>query len=135
VNVGPAIFTADSSGNGFPAANILRVRGGQLIYELVATRNASNEIVAVPIDFVQPGDQLFLVLYGTGFRKLSAPSAATVTVDGTSLPIAYIGMQPGLVGLDQANVELPRTFIGKGTVNVQLTVDGRSTRALPITFR
>jgi uncharacterized protein (TIGR03437 family) len=58
-----------------------------------------------------------------------------VTVDGASLPIAYIGMQPGLVGLDQANVELPRTFIGKGTVNVQLTVDGRSTRALPITFR
>ncbi len=135
VGVGPALFTADSSGNGFPAADLLRVRNGQLIYERVVTRDAANQLVAVPIDFMQPSDQLFLILYGTGFRKRSALSAVTGTIGGTNVPVQYAGAQGGFVGLDQVNLELPRSLIGKGTVNVQLTADGHNTKPVTITFK
>lgn len=135
VGVGPALFTADSSGNGLPAADLLRVRNGQLIYEPVATRNAANQLVAVPIDFGQPNDQLFLILYGSGFRKRTALSAVTCTIGGTNIPVPFAGAQGGLVGLDQVNLDLPRSLIGRGSVNVQLTVDGKNTKPVTITFK
>jgi uncharacterized protein (TIGR03437 family) len=135
VNVGPALFTADASGGGFPAANLVRVRNGQLLYESVATRNAQNQLVAVPIDFGEPNDVLILVLYGTGIRKRSAQSAVTCTVGGTSAPVDYADFAPGFVGLDQVNVRLPRSLAGSGDAGVQLTVDGKTSRTVMVNFK
>ena len=38
--------------------------------------------------------------------------------------VLYVGTQGGFVGLDQANLRLPRSLLGRGEVNVALSVDG-----------
>jgi len=37
-------------------------------------------------------------------------------------PVEYIGKQPTIEGLDQLNVRLPRSLIGKGDVKLSLTI-------------
>lgn len=134
VNIGPALFTANASGAGFPAANLLRVRNAVLIYEEVATRNAQNQFVAVPIDFGPAQDELFLVLYGTGIRRRSALQAVTCSIGGTAGPVLYAGAST-FVGVDQINVGLPRSLAGRGDVSVGLTVDGLATRLVTVNFK
>jgi uncharacterized protein (TIGR03437 family) len=48
----------------------------------------------------------------------------TATIGGTPVEVLFAGAQGQLVGLDQANLRLPRTLIGRGAVNVILTVNG-----------
>jgi uncharacterized protein (TIGR03437 family) len=65
---------------------------------------------------------VFLILYGTGIRN-----AAAVTATAGGVPITqgiFYGAQPQFAGLDQVNVQLPRSLIGRGVVDVSLTVDG-----------
>ncbi|MGH9839474.1 MAG: hypothetical protein ACREEM_11895 [Blastocatellia bacterium] len=45
------------------------------------------------------------------------------------------GAAPGFVGLDQANLRLPRDLRGRGVVNVDLKVDGQSANAVQINIR
>lgn len=42
---------------------------------------------------------------------------------------------PGFVGLDQCNVHLPRTLIGKGLINVTLTVDNKVSNPIQLNFK
>jgi uncharacterized protein (TIGR03437 family) len=41
----------------------------------------------------------------------------------------------GFVGLDQVNIVLPRTLIGKGLINVVLTVDGKVSNTVQISIK
>ncbi|MFN7949977.1 MAG: FG-GAP-like repeat-containing protein [Blastocatellia bacterium] len=124
----PGLFTADSSGRGFPAANVLRVKAnGQQIYESLARYDtAQSKFVAVPIDLGPDlgasSDQVFLVLYGTGIRNAGSPgnnNDVRISTD-VYLQSSYAGVAPGYVGLDQVNVKLPRTLIGRGEVDLVL---------------
>jgi uncharacterized protein (TIGR03437 family) len=40
--------------------------------------------------------------------------------------VLFAGDAPGFVGLDQANVRLSRSLIGRGEVDVVLVVDGKT---------
>ena len=89
--VAPSLFTANSDGRGLPAAVMLRVRAdGSQIYEPVARFDAAqNRFVAVPIEFGDAGDQLFLLLYGTGLRQ-SKGRTIKATVGGLTPPSSLL---------------------------------------------
>jgi uncharacterized protein (TIGR03437 family) len=44
---------------------------------------------------------------------------------GDNLPLLYAGPQGGFPGLDQVNVELPRSLAAAGPVNVQVRVESK----------
>jgi uncharacterized protein (TIGR03437 family) len=136
-SVVPGLFAANANGQGVIAAVLLRIKAdGTQSYEAVAQLNAAtNRYEAVPIDFGAATDQLFLVAYGTGFRYRSALSAVTCTVGGANAAVSYAGEQGALVGLDQLNVALPRSLAGRGSADVVLSVDGKTTNTVTVQFK
>jgi uncharacterized protein (TIGR03437 family) len=134
-SVAPAIFTANSSGSGVPAAFILRIRGGKQTTEDVSRFDTvQNKFVPIPIDLGPEGDQVFLILYGTGVRGATLASASA-KVGNHTMAVTYAGPQGSYVGQDQVNIELQRSLIGKGDVSVILTVNGRSANAVTVSFK
>ncbi len=133
VSTAAGLFSADASGQGLASAVLLRIRAsGEQVYEPVARFDQSlNRFVAVPIDFGPESDQLFLILFGTGMRFRTN---AAVTIGGTAGAVLYVGPSV-FVGLDQCNVNLPRSLAGRGEVNVAMTVDGRAVNTVRVSIR
>lgn len=133
--VAPGLFTFDASGGGLAAAILLRVKGdGSQSYEPVARFNTiTSQFEAVPIDLRVAADQVFLIAFGTGFRKPGVAVAATI--GSLEASVLYAGAQGSLVGVDQTNLRIPRTLAGIGTVNVTLLVDGKNTNTVTINFK
>ena len=46
-------------------------------------------------------------------------------IGGAEVPVLYVGPQGDYAGLDQVNVELPRSLFGKGESEIALSVEGR----------
>jgi uncharacterized protein (TIGR03437 family) len=131
------LFSASATGQGVAAATVLRVKAnGEQGFEPVARFDAGqNRFVFVPIDLGPETDQLFLVLSGTGLRFRTALAAVNCKIGGTDAEVLYAGETPGLVGLDQANVRIPRSLAGRGEVDVVLTVDGKVANAVRVNIR
>ncbi|NDD63196.1 MAG: hypothetical protein EBZ36_04335, partial [Acidobacteria bacterium] len=132
--IAPGIFTADASGSGTAAAQAYRVRSNQPpTYEpVVRVAAASGQLEPIPIDLGPEGDLVYLLLYGTGWRNRSS---VTLTIGGTAVPIGFSGAHYSLVGLDQINALIPRSLIGRGVVDVALTVDGQAANTVRIAIR
>jgi uncharacterized protein (TIGR03437 family) len=133
VSTAASLFSADASGQGLAAAVVFRIRAnGEQIFEPVARFDQGlNRFVAVPIDFGPAGDQVFLILFGTGIRyRLNA----TAGIGGAGSSVLYAG-PTGFVGLDQCNLSLSRSLAGRGEVDVALTVDGRTANTVRVSFR
>lgn len=133
--ISPAIFTADSSGSGYPAATLLRYRGSDLVgvepvfdYDPVGKR-----FIGHPIDPGPAGEAIFLVIYGTGFRNHGGLGSVGVRIGGIDAQVVYAGAQGDYVGLDQLNVRIPRELAGRGEVDLVLNVGGLS--ANPVRIR
>jgi uncharacterized protein (TIGR03437 family) len=135
--VAPGLFTANASGQGVAAGVALRVRanGTQRFEEISRFDPAQNRFVPTPIDLGPETDQVFLILYGAGFRFRSSLSASTVTIGAVNSQVLFADAAPGFVGLDQCNVRLPRSLIGRGEVDVVLTVDGKTANTVGIAVR
>lgn len=125
-NVAPSLFSANSSGTGPTAAVVFR-------------RNAAGvdtyESASGPIDLGPAGDIVLLIPFGTGLRGVTDISNARATIGGVNAPIFFIGATPGQIGLDQANILIDRSLIGKGTVDVVLTVDGKTANIVTVTIK
>lgn len=135
-SVAPGLFSASANGRGLAAAVVQRVRSGAQTTEPVARFDqTSNQLVAVPIDLGLETDEVFLVLFGSGFRFRSALGGVTATVGGTPVEVTFAGPQGTFTGLDQANLRLPRTLIGRGDVDVVLMVDGQTANTVRVTIR
>jgi len=134
--VGPALFTANSDGKGVPAALVLRVRNGTQTYEeLLQYDAASKSFVLTPIDLGPATDQVFLAAFGTGFRHRSSVSAVNATIGGVNAQVMSAGAHSFFVGLDQANILIPRSLSGRGNADVNLTVDGVAANAVTIDLK
>ena len=125
--VAPALFTMNAAS--LVAANAVLVdQDGDQTFETIYQTDQNGNVTALPIDFGSDTDTVYLVLYGTGFRNLSSLSAVTATV-GWSLnaPVTYAGPQCCYIGLDQVNLQLPRSLATAtpSTTILQLTVDGQ----------
>jgi len=132
--VAPGLFTADASGRGLASAVVFRVKAnGEQSYEPVAVfDNAQSKMVPVSIDPGPQGDQVFLLLFGTGFRNNSGMNNVTAQLGGIGAQASFAGAQGGFAGLDQANVLLPRSLAGRGEVNLVLSVDGKAANTVKL---
>jgi uncharacterized protein (TIGR03437 family) len=135
--VSPGLFTANASGQGVAAAVAFRLRAnGTQEFEPVARFDTTlNRFVPLPINLGPEGDQVFLVLYGTGFRARSSLAAVTVNLGGLGAETTFAGAVPGLVGLDQLNVRLARSLLGRGEVDIVTTVDGRAANTVRVSIQ
>ena len=133
----PGLFTANSNGQGVPAAEALRVKGdGTRTSEPVAEFDAGqNRFVARPLDLGPATDLLFLILYGTGIRYVGALSAVTASIGGVSAEVLFAGPHGLYVGLDQVNLLLPRSLAGRGEVDLALVVGGKAAKIVRINIR
>ena len=125
--IAPALFTANASGSGLVNGHLLRVNKatGQQKYETLTT--AGNILYTTTENY-------YLVLYGTGFRYRNALSDVAVKLNNVSLPILYAGLTPGVNGLDQINVELPATFLQRGTMSLTWSVENEQGNPLQVTL-
>jgi uncharacterized protein (TIGR03437 family) len=135
--VAPGVFAANANGQGVAAAVVLRVRAdGSQSFEPVARFDAAlNRFVSVPIDLGPASDQVFLILFGTGWRFRSSLTAVTTRIGDVNSEVLFAGAPGGFVGLDQLNARLSRSLAGRGEVDVVLTVDGRVANAVRINVR
>ncbi len=134
-NVSPGLFTANQNGSGAAAAVILYFRNGSPRYESNFSCDAQGQnCTARPLD-LNAGDDVFLELYGTGIRHNSSLTNVTVTVGGVVVPVLYANKQPDFVGLDQVNIQLPKSLARRGEVEVVLTVDGKAANPVKIHLR
>ncbi|MBI1760082.1 MAG: hypothetical protein HYR56_01470 [Acidobacteria bacterium] len=134
--VAPGLFTANANGQGVPAGYLVRVRGdGSQSFEAIASTGPTGQQVPLALDLGPETEQVFLVLFGTGFRKRSALSAVTATIGGANAEVGFAGAQGDLAGLDQTNLRLPRALVGRGEVEVLLRVDGKAANAVRIAIK
>ena len=124
--VSPALFTANGTPDGPPAASALRIKSdGARELEPVAKLDFYGLFYEpAPLDLGPAGDRVYLLLYGTGIARRRSLASVVVTVGGRRVPVVYAGPQDEFPGLDQVNVELPRSLIGAGEVQVVVAVDG-----------
>ena len=132
-NVALSLFTADTTGMGAPAGLLLRVRAdGQQVYESLARFDASrNRIVPAPIAR-RAGEQLFLILYGTGLGYSADTDGNSsngvaeniqAMIGGVNAQTLFAGMAPGFVGLSQLNIRIPDN--APANPNTQVVVSAR----------
>lgn len=122
--VAPGLFTANADGRGAPAALAVRVSSGgaQSVTPVFECRNGPGTCLARPLEAAKPGEQLILLLFGTGVRGRSALSAVEVHIGGAPAEVLYAGPQPEFPGLDQINVRVPPGLAGP--VELVLSADG-----------
>ncbi len=131
-SVAPGLFTANADGQGIAAATVLRAKAdGSRSYEPVSRFDPTlKKVVPVPIDLGpdsgNAGEQVFLILFGTGFRHRSSLTGVTVQVGGAPVEALYVGPQGDFAGLDQINLRLPRSLAGRGEMIINLVVDGKA---------
>jgi len=137
VPVAPGLFSANASGQGVAAAVVLRIKAdGAQIYEAGAQFDAAqNKFVSRPIDLGPETDRVFLLLFGTGIRFISSLQTATAKIGGTDAQVLFAGAQGGFVGLDQVNLTLPRSLIGRGEMDIAFTADNRTANIVRINIK
>jgi len=139
-SVAPGVFTMNANGQGVAAALALRFRNGVQTFEPVAAFDSSqNQFVPIPVDLGpnlgNATDQVFLVLFCTGVRFRSSLPAVSFNVVGVTGTPLFVGAQGGFIGLDQVNIPLSRALIGRGPVNVVLTVDGKTSNTVIVNIK
>jgi uncharacterized protein (TIGR03437 family) len=130
--VAPGIFQLNSTA--LAAANVVRVKPDQTqVFETVYQLDASNNVLARPIDVSSASDAVYLTLYATGVQKAAS---VAVSAGGQSVPVLYAGAQGFYAGLDQVNAgPLPRTLSGRGRVNIILAADGQTANPVQVVIQ
>jgi uncharacterized protein (TIGR03437 family) len=127
-SVAPGLFSANSNGQGVAAGLAIRYKpdGTQQSQPIARYDQATNRFVAEPINLGAEGDQVFLILFGTGLRFRNSLSNVTVKISGVDAQATFAGAQGDFAGLDQINMRIPRGLAGRGEVEIALTVDGQT---------
>ena len=123
----PNLFLLNAGG--LAAANVIRTHNGVNTTEQVY-QTLNGAVVAAPIAL--NGDQVYLVLYGSG---LGSATSATASVGGASATVAYSGPQGTYAGLDQYNVLIPSSLAGKGNVSIVITAAGKPSNTVNVTIQ
>jgi uncharacterized protein (TIGR03437 family) len=134
-SVAPGLFAANANGQGVAAAVVLRRRGGVDTFEPVAQLNSgTGRFEPVPINLGPETDTVVLVAFGTGFRA-AAQSSVSATIGNTASPFVATAPAPGFVGLDQANILIPRSLAGRGLVDVVFRAEDKTANTVQINIQ
>jgi uncharacterized protein (TIGR03437 family) len=125
--VAPGVFTVNAAGTGIAAASWLRIAADGKSTEGLLFDPKTLQPVAVSNDTTL--GQLYLILYGTGFRGFA--DKVTATIGGIFVPVLGASPQGQFSGLDQINIgPLPPQVAG-GEREIALIADGA--KANPVT--
>lgn len=125
----PSIFSMNSDGQGVLAANIVRVKadGSQQRESLAQLDPTTNRMIPKPIDLGPLDERVFIEIYLTGSRLENNPNdysyihrSVFVLLGGKVITPVYAGKQGFFAGIDQVNIELPRSLIGKGKIYLSI---------------
>lgn len=124
----PGIYSANQTGRGVAAATYIRItaRGARSEDYLFNPNTKADS--GVP---AAAGDQIYLILYGTGLRG----GPATATVGGVSVPVAGPVAQGQYPGLDQMNLGPLPLRIGYGQKQIIIRQGDRVANTVTVTFR
>ena len=127
----------DISSPSTPAGAIVRVRNGAQTVEPLVQKTGAGSYQQPPIDFGPEGDDLYLVLFGSGWRFRGSLDRVRVTFGPNSTPgdVTYAGAQGTFAGLDQINVRLPKSLAGGGWTFVNVWVDDETPRGFSLNFK
>jgi uncharacterized protein (TIGR03437 family) len=129
----PALFTANATGSGPAAGYYIRAKGEQQQRGEFVDCPQGKDCVPVAIQSPDPAEEVYLVLFGTGFRNV--PSVKPQVRMGDMVEEAsYFGAHRDFAGLDQINVRVPRALFGKGPQPVTITHGARKSNTVSITF-
>jgi hypothetical protein len=131
----PGIFTASMTGQGVYAGQVIFAHsdGSQTVGNPAVMNPGSTTFTPGPINLGTPGDQVYLVLYGTGIRHAGSVTAA---INGVNVPVTYFGAQGAYAGLDQMNLgPVPKSLIGAGQVNLVITADSHAANTVTLAFQ
>lgn len=129
VAVAPGLFSANATGEGVAAAAAIHIAADGAQTPVQALTGA-NPVQGLPLDLGSEGEQMVLLLFGTGFRGFT--SSVEVTIGGVAATVVGVAAQPEFVGLDQLNVIVPRELAGRGEVEVRVTIDGKLANVVTI---
>lgn len=127
----PGIYTANANGQGVAAAVVITGHSdGSQTAEMAFTCGGSpGSCVPKPISLGSNTDTVVVELFGTGFRH--TPSGVTAVINGqVTAPVQFAGAQGSFNGLDQINVQIPRSVAGSGEVSLKLTVQDTDDNAM-----
>jgi uncharacterized protein (TIGR03437 family) len=129
--ISPGVYAANARGNGVAAAFSLKVSAaGEQSQAYIYN---PNTLVPTPVDW-SPGEQLYLLLFGTGIRGFT--QQVTATVAGETVPVLGAVPQGQYPGLDQINIgPLPDSLRGRGESPIVLRVDGQATNPVTVLLR
>ncbi len=135
-NVAPTLFSMSGDGSGVAAATAVEVptANPQQQTPVPVFECSASGCTATPINVGVSGT-VYLTLYGTGIRNVSALANVQVSINGVNVPVQFAGAQPSFPGLDQVNVSLPATLSGSGNANVVLTVSGQVSNTVVVNIQ
>jgi uncharacterized protein (TIGR03437 family) len=135
--VAPGLFTMNANGQGVPAALAIFAKGdGSETRQYVFNTGCQvGSCQPAPLDLGAVTDQVWLWLYGTGIRGRSALGGVSATIGGVNAPVADAGAVAGTSGLDRVNLRVPRSLIGRGELDVVLTVDGKTANTVRVNIK
>jgi uncharacterized protein (TIGR03437 family) len=123
--VAPALFTASADGRGTPA--------GFSTFDGVNLRLLANpDGTPRPLSPGTEASPKYLELYGTGLRGRTGLGGVQVMVGGVPAQVLHADKHLIFAGLDQLNIKLPPSLVGRGDVEVVVTVDGREANRVTI---
>lgn len=131
--VAPSLFSANSNGEGAPAGYATAVaEDGTQTHGNLFTCPEGSPCEPAEVDYGEPGTEVFLVLFGTGFRGLA--DLPEVRLGGVSAEVIYAGPQGFFEGLDQINIHVPEAVRGLGVLNVEIVHGGVAANTLQVKF-
>jgi uncharacterized protein (TIGR03437 family) len=123
-SLAPALSSADGMGAGLEL--------GTAVLTSAADGSQVTTPLTQPVDLGQPGDVVYLVLYGTGVRNLDTLDSVAVYIGDQRLTVQSAGAEGTDDGLDMINVTLPAQLRGVGQVVLRVVVDGLSSNPVMV---
>lgn len=117
--------------DGLATGYLTRVRGTQQFTEQFA-QSSGGITTAIPIDLGTANDQVYLVLYGGNLGNVTSSAAS---IGGVAAEVAYAGNLTPANGVAQFNVAIPRSLIGRGSVDVVLTISGKTSNSVNVNIK
>ncbi len=125
---------------------MLRVRGSRRVFGFAPTADGTQSQdylfdptkpvgsrIPVPVDLGAKRDQVFLSLYGTGFRGATQRRPPWVA---STVPVSVSPAVGVYQGEDVVNIgPLPHSLAGRGAVDIVVTFDGKTANIATVSFR
>ena len=127
------LFSGNSDGQGAAAASLIFVKNGIQSFDLNYTCGAGG-CVPKPVD-LSVVDAAYIEMFGTGVRFRNDLANAKATVGGIEVPVLYAGAHCCYVGVDQINLQIPKSLMGRGEVDVVLTIEGKIANTVKINVK